>query len=81
MFNLLFVLVGELMKLRLLDRDNWFIVFWIVVFKCINWNVKVDFLLVNFDCILIFCGDFLLESWVEIDRLRGVGDDVKSKFN
>lgn len=61
--DLLFVLVGEWMKLVFLDRDNWLIVFWIEVFKCINRNVKVVFFFVNIDCFIIFFGGYLLDEF------------------
>lgn len=66
---MLFVLVGDLYELRLLDRENWLIVFWVVVFKCINRKVKVFFLLVNVDCIV-----FLF--FLFYDEIEENNDDV-----
>lgn len=79
--NLPFVPAGELTKPRLPDRDNWLTALWIAAFKRIKRNAKGDFLLANFDRISISYGDLLSESRAETDRPRGVGDDVKSKFN
>lgn len=63
--NVLFVLVGDFGELRFLDRENWLIVFWVVVFKCINRNVKVVFFLVNVDWILFLFFLFFDEENVE----------------
>lgn len=34
--NVLFVVIGDISELWLLGIDNWLIVFWIVMFKCLN---------------------------------------------
>lgn len=52
--KVLFVLIGDFMEFRLLDRNDWKIVFWVMVFKCISKVVKVVFFLLSVDWLLFF---------------------------